>query len=77
MRRHDEMRQQRLRRRVTVQRGEFGHDAVRSEARQQVELPQSGGLSPLVGQIDDFALRRSDLVNASSASNELLPRTNP
>jgi hypothetical protein len=57
--RHDEVREHGLRRRVSRQRGEFGDDAVRPQVCQQVDLPQPRNLSPLVRQVDDFALCRS------------------
>ena len=58
MRRHDEVRQQSLCRRFARQRRQFGHDAIRTQIVQQVELPGAGDLGPLVRQVDDFALCR-------------------
>ena len=58
MRRHDEVRQQSLRRRFSRQRSQFGHDAIRTQIVQKVELPGARSFSPPVRQVDDLALYR-------------------
>ena len=59
MRRHDQMRQQRLvlRRRWRFQRRDLAQDAVGAEIAQQVELTTARGLGPAVGEVDDLARR--------------------
>ena len=59
--RHDEMRQQRLRRNLcrpfgTFQPREFAHDPVRPQRSQQVELRATRFLRAPVGKIDDLSL---------------------
>jgi Hsp70 protein len=51
MRRHDEVRQQSLCRRFVRQRRQFGHDAIRTQIVQKVELLCAGVLSPSVRQV--------------------------
>jgi hypothetical protein len=41
------------------QRRQFGHDAIRTQNVQKVELLCAGVLSPFVRQVYDFALRWS------------------
>ena len=57
MRRHDEMRQQRLApARFARKSGKLGNDAVRTELGQQFHLCGARGLGALVRQVHDLAL---------------------
>ena len=61
MRRHDEVRQQRLsagaaRRSPRLERRELARDAVGPERRRELELAAARGFGAAVGQVDDLAL---------------------
>ena len=57
--RHDEMREQALRRRLARKGRKLGNDTVRTQAGQQLQLGCARGLGTLVGEVHDLTLHRT------------------
>src|SRR3954454_9275372 len=55
---HDEMRQFGLGLAVPRERRIFAGNTVRSERAEEIELRRAGVFGPMIGQINDFTLRR-------------------
>ena len=73
MRRHDEMRQQRLldgRRRASSpsSRRQLASDAVRAERAEELELTRRDAFRAPVGQVDDLALPRPSIAACGSST---------